>query len=77
MRPEEIIVELWRGIREMREAGKTPGKIILSPEAYRLVQFWHALLGELPDPEKDYITRHTIFNLPVYIENDAQARVEE
>ena len=76
MRPEEIIVELWRQIRELREAGRTPKKIILSPEDYRLIQAWHAVLGELPDPSKDYITKDSIFSLSVFIEDGAMARVE-
>ena len=75
MRPEEIVMELWRQIRELREAGKIPEKIILSPLDYRLVQAWHAVLGELPDPSKDYITRHSIFNIPVFIEDEARPHV--
>jgi hypothetical protein len=74
-RPEEIIAELWRQLREMRAAGKKPEKIIMSVETYRMVQAWHAVLGELSDPSRDYITRHTIFSLPVFIETGAQTRV--
>ena len=76
-RPEEIIVELWRRIRELREEGKSPGKIILSPEDYRRVQAWHLALGELPDPSRDYITKHTIFNVPVYVEAESEPNVTE
>ncbi|MDR1932540.1 MAG: hypothetical protein LBQ57_06950 [Spirochaetales bacterium] len=75
-RPEEVIAELWRQIQGARAAGKKPEKIILSIENYRTVQAWHAALGELTDPEKDYITRYTIFNLPVFIDPGAGARVE-
>jgi hypothetical protein len=74
-RPEEIIAELWRQIREMRAAGKTPEKIVMPVEKYRMVQAWHVMLGELSDPSRDYITRHTIFNLPVFIETRAEIRV--
>ena len=76
-RPEQIIVELWRMIRELYDAGKKPGKITLSPEDYRRVQAWHSALGELPDPSKDYITKETIFSLPVYIQTGAEPNVTE
>jgi hypothetical protein len=74
-RPEEIIAELWRQIGELRAAGKKPGDIIMSPEDYRGVQAWHAALGELPDPAKDYIAKYAIFNLPVFVENGAVLKV--
>ena len=77
MRPEEIIVDLWRQIRQLRDEGKIPEKIILSPEDYRIVQDWHTALGELPDPSKDYITKHSIFNLPVYVQTSSTPKVRE
>jgi hypothetical protein len=76
-RPEEIVVEIWRRIRELREAGRRPGRIILSAENYRAVQAWHAGLGELSDPSKDYITKHAIFNLPVFIQKNMDVDVTE
>jgi hypothetical protein len=75
LRPEEIVAELWRQIREIQAAGKKPEKIVMPIEKYRLVQIWHALLGELPDPSKDYISKYAIFNLPVFIENGAEITV--
>jgi hypothetical protein len=76
-RPEEIVVEIWRRIRELREAGKRPAKIILSAEDYRRVWAWHIALGELSDPSRDYITRDAIFNLPVFIQERVDVDVTE
>lgn len=77
MRAEEIIAELWRQMREMRAGGKNPAKIILSPEQCRHVWAWHIALGELKDPSQDYITRDSIFGLPVFIEENAAPKVAE
>jgi hypothetical protein len=74
-RPEEIIAELWRQIRDLREAGKRPAKILMSVEDYRVVQAWHAVLGELSDPARDYISKYAIFNVPVFIESGAPLTV--
>ena len=76
MKAEEIISELWRQIRSMRDEGKKPEKVILSPDNYKTVQLWHAALGELPDPSKDYISKYSIFNLPVFIEPGVPLKVE-
>jgi hypothetical protein len=76
MRAEEIVAELWRQIRESYDTGKRPERVVLSPENYRLVRDWHAALGELPDPGRDYISKDTIFNLPVFIDSGAGVRVE-
>jgi hypothetical protein len=75
-RPEEIVAGLWQQIQSLREAGKQPEKIIMSTGNYRAVQAWHAALGELSDPTKDYITKYTIFNLPVFIENKTPLTVQ-
>jgi hypothetical protein len=74
-RPEEILAELWRQIRELRTAGKKPERITMSVDDYRRVQAWHAALGELSDPARDYISKYMIFNLPVYVETGASPRV--
>lgn len=70
-RPEEIIAELWRQMRDLREAGKRPAAILMSVEDYRIVQAWHAVLGELSDPARDYISKYSIFNVPVFVESGA------
>jgi hypothetical protein len=77
MRAEEILAEAWRQICAVRGRGGRPARIVLSPEAYRLVQDYRAGLGSLQDPEMDYISRHSLFTLPVYIEKAAAPRVEE
>ncbi len=76
MRAEEVLAELWRQIRESREGGGRPVRIVLDPEAYRLVQDYRAALGTAAAPELDYLARHSLFGLPVYIEKGGPPRVE-
>jgi hypothetical protein len=76
MRAEEIVIELWRQLCALRSCGVSPGRIILSPENYRQVQAWHIALGELENPERDYISRHSIFGLPVFIDAGISLKVE-
>jgi hypothetical protein len=45
-------------------------------DAYRRIQQYHAELGELPNESIDYITRDSIFNLPVYIDNSRGCDVD-
>ena len=77
MKAEEILAEVWRQIRDIRGRGGLPARIVISPEAYRLVQEYRAGLGSLENPEMDYLSRHSIFTLPVYVEKDVSPRVEE
>ena len=74
---QEILLRLFSQKRDVIAAGKTPSRVVLSMQNYRTVQAFHASLGELPNPEIDYITRYTIFDLPVYTEDDPNScRVE-
>ncbi|TVQ36878.1 MAG: hypothetical protein EA384_13510 [Spirochaetaceae bacterium] len=73
---QAIILELWRKRQALRERGQTPRRVVLSMHNYRLLQQYHATLGELPDPDIDYITRYTVFDLPVYIDDTVDCTVE-
>jgi hypothetical protein len=77
MRAEEIIAEIWRQIGKIRKDGGRPGRVVLSPEHYTLVQNYRAGLGTLENPEQDYISRHSLFNLTIYIEPSAVPTVDE
>ena len=77
MRAEEIIAEIWRQIGQIRERGGRPERVVLSPEHYALIQNYRAGLGNLENPEQDYITRHSLFNLAIYIEASAVPTVDE
>jgi hypothetical protein len=68
IRAEEIIADLWRQIRGFHEQGVRPDMIILSPAVYRRIQAYRTGLGDLADPEKDYLSRHEVFGLPIFID---------
>ncbi|TVR32907.1 MAG: hypothetical protein EA404_06135 [Spirochaetaceae bacterium] len=74
--PQAVILELWRKRQALREQGRLPQRVVLSVQNYRLLQQYHATLGELPNPDIDYITRYTVFDLPVYIDNNVECNVE-
>ena len=74
--PQAVILELWRKRQALREQGRLPRRVVLSIQNYRLLQQYHATLGELPNPDVDYITRYTVFDLPVYIDDSVECNVE-
>ena len=74
---QEILLVLFSQKRDLIAAGGTPSRVVLSQQNYRTVQRFHASLGELPNPEIDYITRYTVFGLPVFTEEGSDGcRVE-
>jgi hypothetical protein len=75
-RAEEILLALWKNIRSMKEAGDVPDRVVLGPASFRLIQAYRARLGELANPGMDYITRDSIFSLPVYIDDTADYEVQ-
>ena len=77
IRAEEIIVEVYRQRREIVERGGTPEWVVLSPEHYRLVQAYHAQLGEAPEGRADYIDRYRLFDLEIRVERVDEPRVGE
>ena len=73
---QRLLVRLWRERQAVRASGRMPQRIVLSMQNYKLLQSYHALLGELPNPNIDYITRYTVFDLPVYIDDSSDCTVE-
>jgi len=76
IRPEEIIVEIYRQKTALLREGKTPARVILSRAYYDMLQDYHAKLGELEDSDNDYITKYAIFGIPVYLDNACGYAVE-
>jgi hypothetical protein len=73
---EELILLVLKKRREKEERNEQPTRVVLSMANYRKIQQYHAELGELPNESIDYITRDTVFNLPVYIDNAVGCEVE-
>lgn len=73
---QRLLVQLWQERQAICTSGRMPQRVVLSMHNYNVLQAYHALLGELPNPNIDYITRYTVFDLPVYIDNCSDCSVE-
>jgi hypothetical protein len=73
---EELILLILKKRREKEARNERPTRVVLSMANYRKIQQYHAELGELPNQDIDYITRDTVFNLPVYIDEARGCDVE-
>ena len=73
---QEILLAVLSGKKTLVEAGTTPRRVVLSMKNYRILQQFHATLGELPNPELDYITRYTVFGLSVFIDDGVEISVQ-
>jgi hypothetical protein len=70
-RAEEIIVEVYRMLREARARGEEPDRVIMDRETYERLQAYRARLGEAPEGKADYLGRYSLFGLEIFVESDA------
>ncbi len=75
-RPEEIIVDIFRQVRELRDRGERPERVVVSPGVYRALQDYRNSLGELDNADMDYLGKHDIFGVPFYIDGNVSWIVE-
>lgn len=75
MRPEEIIVEVYRQKTERQKRGDTPSRVILSGSQWDEIRRYKARLGELPDAALDYLGEDHLFGLEVLIDSVESCRV--
>ena len=76
MEAPEIIVTVWKKKTEMQQAGSKPARLVLSVENYKNLQEYKSRLGSLPDPERDYLQKDSLFGIPVFIDNRRSLSVE-
>ena len=76
-RPEELIAEAYRQLREIRERGGRPAAVVMNAENYRSIQRYHATLGETPAPAFDYIDRYSLYGLSILVDPGEKIRVLE
>jgi len=76
IRPEEIILEIYRQKKQCIDAGKKPEKVILSMKMHRLIRWYHEILGSIEGPVPDYIQEESIFGLQICIDNDSEISVQ-
>lgn len=71
----DIILQIYTRRMEALDAGRSPERVVMSMEAYRALQEFHAMLGELPDG-MDYLGRYRVFDLEICVEAGSALRVE-
>ncbi|MBN2627154.1 MAG: hypothetical protein JXA95_10850 [Spirochaetales bacterium] len=69
IRPEELIVEIYRQKTERTAAGLNGTQVIMSLANWRRIRAYHSSLGILKGSLPDYINDDTIFGLEVMIDN--------
>ncbi len=76
LRPEELVVEIYRQLAAAREQGDRPDQVTLSMKQWRSIRAWHAARGVMEQaPHMDYITEDSIFGLDVMIDGVSAPRV--
>lgn len=75
-RPEEILATILKAKRDAFEAGKALSRIVMPMSYYRLLQEYHARLGEAPYDTFEYLSRYEIMGLPIFIDNESGLRIE-
>lgn len=75
-RAEEIIAETYRQIRESREDGHIPGRVVMSPELWNSVIEYQRALGVIAGPVPDYLSENSLFGLEIWYGSKPGIRVE-
>ncbi|MBN2656965.1 MAG: hypothetical protein JXR86_07885 [Spirochaetales bacterium] len=76
VRPEELIVNIYRDKLRLQERGRKPRRVVMPMDLYRKIRNYHAGLGEIQGSFSDYITEDEIFGIPVFIDNIEGISVE-
>ncbi|MFP4377997.1 MAG: hypothetical protein ACLFP4_13220 [Spirochaetales bacterium] len=74
-RPEQVIVEVYRMLREARARGEQPERVIMDRETYDAIQAYRARLGDAPEGQPDYLEQYAIFGLEIFVEINAGLEV--
>lgn len=76
IRPEELIVSIYKNKLELQNRGIKASRIIMSMESFKKIQLYHLGLGEIQGEFGDYITDDEIFGIPLYIDHVSGIIVE-
>ncbi len=76
MRPEELIADIYRQVRERRAEGGEPVQVVMSIEHCRLLQWYKNLVGETEGGSLDYLGEYEIFGLEILIEQRSRPLVQ-
>jgi hypothetical protein len=76
MEAQEIILTVWKQKNEMIEGGTQPTRLIMSAADFEKIREYKARLGELPQPEMDYLQEEALFGIPVFIDDTGEVKLE-
>ncbi len=68
IRPEELIIQIYKNKIDLKEKGIHATRIIMSMSMFRTIKKYHAGLGEVSGNFSDYINEDEIFGIPVFID---------
>jgi len=72
---EELIVEVYRQLLEIRSRGLEPKKVLMSPACWSSIESYRHSLGALNGPLPDYLSKNEIFGLEVWYGDESEIRV--
>jgi hypothetical protein len=75
VRPEELIVEVYRQKTERTAAGLSATQVVMSQKTWRTIRTYHASLGTLNGNLPDYINKDSLFGLEIMLDNREGVKV--
>ena len=60
----------------MVEAGTKPRPLVMSAEDFEKIREYKARLGDLPNPDMDYLQEEALFGIPVFIDDTREVKIE-
>jgi len=75
-RAEEIIAEAYRQLREARDRGRQPRRIVMNRSRWNRIQEYRSGLGVIQGPVPDYLSDEGLFGLEVWYADGPDIRVE-
>lgn len=66
MRPEELIMEIYRQLKMKREQDEEPRTVLMTMEQYRLLDWYRRFLGDIG--QSDYLQQYNIFGLDILVD---------
>ena len=75
MRAEELIVNVFRQKSQLTRGGRHANMVVMSRENYDAIEDYRRKLPPYPPGVPDYLTQHTIFGLPIFIDNECECEV--
>ncbi|MDF1566899.1 MAG: hypothetical protein P1P77_02645 [Spirochaetaceae bacterium] len=65
-RPEEVIAEVYRQVKAVRETGREPERIVMSRLEWSMVEDYRRQLGVIQGPVPDYLSEDSLFGLEIW-----------